>query len=48
MLTEMVLMTIKVVILAPMTTGENHRGYLGYRDNITKLLTNDGAINVVS
>ena len=31
----------------PMTTGENHRGYLGYRDNVTKLITNDGAINVV-
>jgi hypothetical protein len=30
-----------------MITGENHRGYLGYRDNVTKLITNDGAINVV-
>jgi hypothetical protein len=31
----------------PMTTGDNRRGYLGYRDNGTKLVTNDGAINVV-
>jgi hypothetical protein len=30
----------------PMTTGDNHRGYLGYIDNATKLITNDGAINV--
>lgn len=29
------------------TTGDNHRGYLGYRDNTTKLITNDGAIDVV-
>ena len=33
--------------IIPMSTGENHRGYLGYRDNVTKLITNDGAINVV-
>jgi hypothetical protein len=33
--------------IIPMTTGGNHRGYLGYRDNATKLITNDGAINVV-
>jgi hypothetical protein len=29
------------------TTGDNHRGYLGYRDNGTKLITNDGAIDVI-
>jgi hypothetical protein len=29
------------------TTGDNHRGYTGYRDNGTKLITNDGAIDVV-
>lgn len=29
------------------TTGDNHRGYLGYRDNETKLITNDGAIDIV-
>ena len=33
--------------IIPMTTGENHRGYLGYRDNVTKLITNGGAINAV-
>ena len=34
--------------IIPMTTGDNHRGYLGYRDKVTKLITNDGAINVVN
>lgn len=29
------------------TTGDNHRGYLGYRDNGTKLVTNDGVIDVI-
>jgi hypothetical protein len=29
------------------TIGDNHRGYLGYRDNMTKSIINDGAINVV-
>jgi Alpha/beta hydrolase of unknown function (DUF900) len=29
------------------TSGDNHRGYLGYRDNGTKSITNDGAIDVV-
>jgi hypothetical protein len=29
------------------TTGDNHRGYLGYRDNRTKLITSDGAVNIV-
>ncbi len=29
------------------TAGDNHRGYLGYRDNGTKLVTNDGAIDIV-
>ena len=29
------------------TTGDNHRGYLGYRDSGNKSTTNDGAIDVV-
>ena len=29
------------------TTGDNHRGYLGYRYNGNKSITNDGAIDVV-
>ncbi|MGH9976299.1 MAG: alpha/beta hydrolase [Nitrososphaeraceae archaeon] len=38
---------IAICDFIPMTTGENHRGYLGYRNSVTKLITNDGAINVV-